>query len=377
MASSRPVGRALRPGRRRGRLGCGRNDPVRFFAVCRANASLSATRRRAAGRARRCPGGRAAAAGPCRRRGRRRAGRGWRPAPSASRNRCRVSGRSGDRAAAARTRPPGRRAAVRASTPRSDAAPGALPLKWRGVQLGQARRRPGAASRTSTQSLPSSRRRRRLPAVPHRRGPGRASSRLLRASRRTCRCSRRPGRRSRARPGRSQPSGSSARVGHHLAVHAQPGHAAVRVDGQPHVGEPRAGTSTANALRLSPASGERGTSGAQSAAASAAGVRVAVEPAALDRGVRRVVAGEERGVDDDAVHHAGRAEPDDRPVVAGRRGAGGSPSRRTPGPWWPNVCGVNTGGVGGDEVVGGGEELVVGGDDPAAERPRRQVGQRR
>src|SRR5215472_16061218 len=101
--------------------------------------------------------------------------------------------------------------------------------------------------------------------------------------------------------------------------------------------------------------------------------QVAVGAGGLGRDLRRIVAAEERGVDDYAVHYALAAEPDDRPVVPGLTAAPGLPAV-------VNLALVaelrrrERRRVGLDQVLLLGEELVVGGDHAAAERPGREVG---
>jgi hypothetical protein len=100
---------------------------------------------------------------------------------------------------------------------------------------------------------------------------------------------------------------------------------------------------------------------------------VTFDGGAVQRGARREVAGEERGVDDDAGHDAGRPQPDDRPVVPGDAPAAGLPAVvllalvAEPGP--------RRGRLRQDQVLLGRERGVVGGDDRAAERAGGQVGQ--
>jgi hypothetical protein len=100
--------------------------------------------------------------------------------------------------------------------------------------------------------------------------------------------------------------------------------------------------------------------------------RVALSPARLDRHLGRIVAGEVRGVDHDAVHDAGAAEPDDRVVAAGLAAPAGLPAvhdltlvpegvRQEHRVLWF------------DQVLAVGEHFVVGVDHPAPERPGGQV----
>ncbi len=145
---------------------------------------------------------------------------------------------------------------------------------------------------------------------------------------------------------RSIDAGQQPRVGHRLAVDAQPGDPAVGEDGQPDVGEALRRSATSNSLRASPATAAARDQGRPLGRGQLGGRRVALGPARLDRHLGRVVAGEEGGVDDDAADDARRAEPDDR---AGR--CRGSRRRRVsqPSMIWPllpNVCGWKTGASG-------------------------------
>src|SRR5262249_59771748 len=93
--------------------------------------------------------------------------------------------------------------------------------------------------------------------------------------------------------------------------------------------------------------------------------REAGQARALDRDLGRIVTAEERGIDHDAVHDAGAAEPNDRPVVPGFAAAPSFPAvvdlalvAKVPlsegGRIWLN------------EVLLFGEQLVIGVHDAAA-----------
>ena len=75
---------------------------------------------------------------------------------------------------------------------------------------------------------------------------------------------------------------------------------------------------TSKRLRVSPLTADLRPAGTSRSAART-GAGGPSTDAALDGDVRRVVAGEVGGVDDDAVHDAGGAEAHDGPVVAGVR----------------------------------------------------------
>ncbi len=177
--------------------------------------------------------------------------------------------------------------------------------------------------------------------------------------------------------------GEVPRVGQHLAVHPQPGDAAVRPDVQPDVRVPGG---------VGDREGVRGV-------AAQRGPRHQVGPLGgqhlLGRGVPghrralygrrlRVVAGEVRGVHHHAAHHARRAEPDDRPVVVlvvGVRlpGADAAPAAGLPAvhdlALVPEGVRAELGGRGDQQVLGVGEGVLVGGDHPGAEQPGGQVDQ--
>ena len=88
--------------------------------------------------------------------------------------------------------------------------------------------------------------------------------------------------------------------------------------------------------------------------------------AGVDRGERRVVAGEEARVDVEAVHDAGHAELDDAPVVSRHALAAGLPAVH---PFAVVVVLVgDEDGIGGvDQAFLGAEEVVGGVDDAGAE----------
>ena len=149
----------------------------------------------------------------------------------------------------------------------------------------------------------------------------------------------------------------------------------------------RCSTSTAKPLAAWPPTGVRGTSVVHftSSREQFLGRRGSRRrQVALDGDRLRVVAAEVGGVDDDAADHAGRAEPDQRPVVV----LGGRPGlrrRETPRrrrvsqpsmilPLWPKCSGSNSARPGQQQVLALGEELVVGGDDAGAEPPVGEVG---
>ena len=164
-------------------------------------------------------------------------------------------------------------------------------------------------------------------------------------------------------------AGHVAGVGDDVAVHAEPRDAAVREHVQPDVGgqafQPHGEGVGAVALQRALRDDLRPVDAGQVG-------RVAVHRAGLDGRVRRVVALEPGGVDDDAADHAGHAEADQRPVVAGAAAAGGlppvvdlpfPPERRRGELGLPRV----------EEVLLLGERLVAGRDDRSAERADGQV----
>jgi hypothetical protein len=113
--------------------------------------------------------------------------------------------------------------------------------------------------------------------------------------------------------------GQQPRVRHRLAVDPQSGHPAVGEDGQPDVGEALLNGDVELIARIARhrAAGDQGHPLRRG---QFGGGRVAFRPARLDRHLGRVVAGEVRGVDHDAAHHTGDAEPDDRAVAVSTSG---------------------------------------------------------
>ena len=166
-----------------------------------------------------------------------------------------------------------------------------------------------------------------------------------------------------------RPGGEDARpVGQRLAHDAKPRHAAVRKDVEADVCHaafaPRRDLDGEGipAVARELAALEHGIPGDLVAA----GIRPGRQAAAVDPAVRRKVAAEERRVDDDRVNHAGLAEPDDAPVVAGR-----APAARLPAVHPLPAIGVLVRNEYRrrrlEQVLLPGEELVVGGDGLAAE----------
>jgi hypothetical protein len=102
--------------------------------------------------------------------------------------------------------------------------------------------------------------------------------------------------------------------------------------------------------------------------------RVSLDRRSLDGDLRRVVPGEERCVDDDAVDDPGDAQPHDRPVVPGFTTATSLPAV-VDLPLVTERIGLVLRRFGLDEVLPLGEELVVGADDAAAEPAAGQVGE--
>lgn len=169
-----------------------------------------------------------------------------------------------------------------------------------------------------------------------------------------------------------------------LAVHTQPGDAAVRVlvdaqvrealldvDGEP-VGRVAADRRTGYQGHPLHVVGEQ-----------LIGRRGARHRGGLDGDGLRVVAPEVGGVDDDAAHHAGGAQAHQGPVVVVVGGVrhGGRDTPAAAGlpavhdlALVAEVLGVELGGVGLEEVLALGEELVVGGDDARAQAPVGEVG---
>ena len=176
------------------------------------------------------------------------------------------------------------------------------------------------------------------------------------------------------RRGQVDPAAQPPGVGHHLAEDPQPGHAPVGVDGQPDVGDEP--VRRADRHQVGPVAPEIGLTGQRGPGGGAhLGRRgVAEQRGPVDRGGRRVVAPEVRGVDRDAADDGGRGEPDDDEVRTGLPAAPGLPAvvdlaadperrrvvRRRP---WI------------DEVVRVRVELVAGAEHRSAQRPAGHVGQ--
>lgn len=162
-------------------------------------------------------------------------------------------------------------------------------------------------------------------------------------------------------------------VGSDLAVHAQAGDAAVGEDVQPDV---RVAALVGHleevlgvALDLASGNDLRPGGGLQ------LGDRgIALDRDGLDGGVGRVVAPEPGGVDHDAADHAGQAEPDQSPVVAGFAPPPGLPAVVDLALGTEGVR-LEAGTAGADQALLLGEGLVVGRDDRPAERPQGEVGQ--
>src|SRR6266566_6401152 len=114
-----------------------------------------------------------------------------------------------------------------------------------------------------------------------------------------------------------------ARVRDHPAEHAEPGDPAVRVGGQPQVGEPAAVRDPEDVLAV-PGQGRPRDDLLPAGELVLAGIALA--SAGLDADGRRVVPGEEARVHVDRGDDARGAEPDDGPVVAGRPPAPGLPA---------------------------------------------------
>ena len=165
-------------------------------------------------------------------------------------------------------------------------------------------------------------------------------------------------------------------VGDDLAVHPQPGDAAVRVDRQAHVADP------ARRVDVEDVRGVPGQRGPRDQRRPGGGAQlvdrrcaVGVEP--VDRRLAREVAGEVAGVDDDGAYDARRAEPHDRLVVVTlvvRSATAGLPPvvDLALGPERPRREGGRTGV---HQVLPAGERLVVGPDDRATEGTDGEVGQ--
>src|SRR5690606_16316947 len=102
--------------------------------------------------------------------------------------------------------------------------------------------------------------------------------------------------------------------------------------------------------------------------------RIAGDLGGLDGGVRRIVAPEPGGVDDHPADHAGQAEADDRPVVAGPAPAAGLPAVVDLA-LAAERAGLEGGPAGPDEALLLAERLVAGGDDGSAVAAEREVGQ--
>ena len=154
--------------------------------------------------------------------------------------------------------------------------------------------------------------------------------------------------------------GQEPRVDHDLAVHPEPGHAAVGVDREPDVGPAPVARRPRSGSRESPSHGDRSTSVVHVQLLEHRVLGVALDGQPLHRDVRRVVALERRRVDHHAAHDAGHAEAHDRGVIAGL-----APPPRLPPvvdlaavPEWD--VRVEPGRAGQDQVLPLGERLVVG-----------------
>ena len=165
--------------------------------------------------------------------------------------------------------------------------------------------------------------------------------------------------------------GQQPRVRHRLAVDPQPGHPAVGVDRQPDVGEAPLGADVevvAGVAGHLAASNQRRPLGRGQFGRG----RVALSPAPLDRHLGRVVAGEMGGVDHDAVHDAGAAEPHDRAVAAGLAPSAGLPTVHDLA-LVPEGVRQEHRVLGFDQVLALGEQFVVGMDHAAPQSPGGQV----
>ena len=115
-------------------------------------------------------------------------------------------------------------------------------------------------------------------------------------------------------------------------MHPQPGDPAVGMDVEPHVGDPAVGVDREVVVRCCRPGRTAGSSGCQSALSSSSTEQCPSIAAPSTRRLRRVVAGEVRGVDDDAARRC-RARRAGRPPSRARAcGGAGSPSRRRPCP---------------------------------------------
>ncbi len=162
-----------------------------------------------------------------------------------------------------------------------------------------------------------------------------------------------------------------------LSVHAQPGDPAVRVLVDPQMGEALLGVDDEPVGRVA---ADRRTGDERRplhvGGEEVLGGRGAGQGDGLDGDGLRVVAAEVCGVQDDAPDDAGRAEPDEGPVVVvgGGVGFGGADAPAAAGlpavhdlALVAEVLRVEDGGLGLEEVLPLGEELVVGRDDARAE----------
>ena len=125
-----------------------------------------------------------------------------------------------------------------------------------------------------------------------------------------------------------RPRGSRVQSGSDLAHHPQPRDAAVGKDVEAQVGDPALAVGRErqrNVFFVSPASSLRSSTGCQIDVGRRSDPRRR-QAAAVDPAMRRIVAAEERGVDDDRVDDARQAELDDAPVVAGRAAAARFPA---------------------------------------------------
>ncbi len=169
-------------------------------------------------------------------------------------------------------------------------------------------------------------------------------------------------------------AGQERRVGQRLAVHPEPGHAAVRVDGQPQV-RPAMAAGHRVVVRgvargRGPGHQRRPVQRLQLGGRRVAGQRRRPRP--------RSPAGSCRGTR--PCRRPRRARGRARPAARSRsrgpaRGGGASPSRRRPCPAARSPPVAKAGGLRLDQVLLLGEQVVVGGHHAAAQPPRRQVGQ--
>jgi hypothetical protein len=117
-------------------------------------------------------------------------------------------------------------------------------------------------------------------------------------------------------------SAHPARVGHHVAVDAEPRDAAVGIDVEAQVREALVRVDLEVVLRAASERRVRAREDgrpAQIVREERGDRRVALDARALDRARRRVISGEERGVDHERAHDAGEPEADDRGVEIGMR----------------------------------------------------------